>query len=137
MSLAFLSSLQKKLCEILRSDQNINNIVKTIYFGTVQDIKDNLIIIKILQMQDLSIQRCQMCRVKFDILCYAQDVRLLYQLLDLIIQAVDDSDPNFDPYYFASIKASNVTFDKARDLVTNRLVINYATLIKRAGYELS
>ena len=52
-----------------------------------------------------------------------------------MIKALDKSKIFFAGYKVAGVKANDIRFEKAKDLVLNRLVINYKALIKKENYE--
>ena len=56
------------------------------------------------------------------------------KLSDLIVSNLSKINRLFGGYMIDGIKANNMQFEKAKDLVLNRLVINYKSFIKKEGY---
>ena len=55
------------------------------------------------------------------------------KLSDLIVGNLSKINRLFGGYMIDGIKANNMQFEKAKDLVLNRLVINYKSFIKKEG----
>ncbi|RTK92290.1 MAG: hypothetical protein EKK61_05275 [Rickettsiales bacterium] len=133
MSLSFVHDFQNKIYSSLTLDSELMNIVKKIYIGTIQDGKTPFLLINIVKADDLSIHKIALYSVEFQILAFAKDTNhsLLVTLSDLIIKNLANMNFLFDDYAIEGIKANNISFDKAKDLVLNRLVINYKSFIRR------
>ena len=133
MSLSFIHDFQNKIYSSLSLDAKIMNIVQKIYIGTIQDGKAPFLLINIVKADDLSIHKNALYSVEFQILAFAKDTNhnLLVSLSDLIIQNLSNINSLFNEYSIEGIKANNISFDKAKDLVLNRLVINYKSFIRR------
>lgn len=133
MSLSFVHDFQNKIYSSLTLDSEIMNIVQKIYIGTIQDGKTPFLLINIVKADDLSIHKISLYSVEFQILAFAKDTNhgLLVTLSDLIIKNLANMNSLFDDYAVEGIKANNISFDKAKDLVLNRLVINYKSFIRR------
>jgi hypothetical protein len=73
--------------------------------------------------------------VEFQVSAYAKDQnhQLLVKLSDLIVSNLSKINRLFGGYMIDGIKANNMQFEKAKDLVLNRLVINYKSFIKKEG----
>jgi len=140
MSLTFIHDFQSKLYSVLSNDQEIADSVKKIYFGVVQDGKCPFLLINIIKADDLSRHRESIYSVDFQISAYAKDhnYQLLMRLADKIVAVLAAADSYFAGYVIAGIRANDLQFEKAKDLVMNKLTINYKALIKKeVGYELS
>ena len=133
MSLSFVYDFQNKIYSSLTSDATIMNIVQKIYIGTIQDGKTPFLLINIVKADDLSIHKIALYSIEFQILAFAKDTNhnLLVALSDLIIQNLSNMNSLFNEYSIEGMKANNISFDKAKDLVLNRLVINYKSFIRR------
>ncbi len=103
------------------------------YIGTIQDGKTPFILINIIKADDLSIHQTAIYSVEFQILAFAKDTNhnLLVILSDLIIKNLSNMNLLFGEYSIEGLKANNINFDRAKDLVLNRLVINYKSFIRR------
>ena len=140
MSLTFIHDFQNQLYILLSSDKEIMKSVKKIYLGAMQDGKTPCLLITINKAENLSLHLESIYSVEFQISAYAKDnnYQLLVQLGDRIVEILESVDANFSGYVIAGIKANNLVFEKAKDLVMNKLMINYQALIKKSVvYELS
>ncbi|MDC0865195.1 DUF3168 domain-containing protein [Rickettsiaceae bacterium] len=133
MSLTFIYNFQNQLCSILDGNNEIRNLVRRIYFGAVQDGGCPFLLINIIKAEDLSRHAEFIYSVDFQISAYARDHnhQLLSTLADKIVKLLANRNINFEGYSVAGIKAKDIEFDKARDLVTNKLTINYSALLQK------
>ena len=133
MSLTFIHDFQNQLYLLLSRDTEIMESVNKIYFGAVQDGKAPFLLINIVKVDDLSRYSEAIYSVEFQILAYAKDQnhQLLTKLADRIAKVIESLEDNFLGYIIAGIKANNSCFEKAKDLVLNKLTINYKALIKK------
>jgi hypothetical protein len=133
MSLTFIHDFQNQLYLWLSGDEIIRESINKIYFGAVQDGKAPFLLINIMKVEDLS--RCQdaIYSVDFQISAYAKDQnhQLITSIADRIGTVLESGDDRFLSYKVAGIKASDMSFEKAKDLVLNKLTINYKALIKK------
>jgi len=135
MSLTFIYEFQNSLYKLLSEDPEISNSVKKIYFGAVQDGVSPCLLIIISRAEDLSRHMESIYSIEFQIAAYAKDhhYQLLIKLADRIITLFLEPTSNFSEYIIAAIKANNFQFEKAKDLVLNKLTINCKALIKQRG----
>jgi len=133
MSLIFIYNFQNQLYSILDGNHEIKNSIRKIYFGAVQDGRCPFLLINITKAEDLSRHLEFIYSVDFQISAFARDHnhQLLVKLADKIIKLLANSNVNFEGYSIAGIKAKDIEFSKARDLITNKLTINYSALIKK------
>ena len=133
MSLIFIYEFQNQLYKLLSEDIEIAKSVKKIYFGAVQDGASPCLLISLVRAEDLSRYTQSIYSVEFQVSAYAKDhhYQLLMQLADRITALFSNADNNFSNYLVAGIKANNLQFDKAKDLVLNKLTINCKALIKK------
>jgi len=137
MSITFIHDFQNQLYSVLSGDKEIMDFVNKIYFGVVQDGKCPFLLINIVKAEDLSRHLESIYSVEFKISAYAKDhnYQLLVKLADQIVKILAEADSYFAGYVIAGIKANNLQFDKAKDLVLNKLTINYKALIKKEMYD--
>ncbi|PCJ24937.1 MAG: hypothetical protein COA94_06840 [Rickettsiales bacterium] len=137
MSLTFIHDFQKQLYSALSADAWITNNINKIYFGVVQDGQSPFILINIQKAEDLSLHHNSIYSVDFQIIGYAKDHnhQLLVSLGDRVVELLSNSERCFGGYIIAGIKANDVQFERARDLVLNKLTINYKALIKKEVYD--
>lgn len=111
----------------------ISKVINKIYFGAVQDGKCPFLLIKLKKAEDLSRYVEPIYAVEFEILAYAKDHHhnLLVSLVDNVINALDSTELFFTGYKVIGLKANEVKFEKAKDLVLNKVAINYKALIRR------
>lgn len=137
MSFRFINNFQNHLYKILLDNEEINQIIKDIYIGEVQDGKTPFLIIKIDNAVNLSHHLESIYNVEFQILAYAKDdnYQILVKLADYIVSTLEEyKNANFNGYIISGIKANNLNFDRAKDLVLNKLSISYKALIKEEEY---
>ncbi len=137
MSITFIHDFQNQLYSLLSTDKEIMDFINKIYFGVVQDGKCPFLLINIVKAEDLSRHLESIYSVEFKISAYAKDhnYQLLVKLADQIVKILAEADSYFAGYVIAGIKANNLQFDKAKDLVLNKLTINYKALIKKEVYD--
>ena len=135
MSLTFIHDFQNKIYLSLKEDNNIMALIQKIYIGTIQDGKAPFLVINIIKADDVSVHRNSLYMIEFQILAYAKDTNheLLTEISDKIIDNLLKVNKLFNNYSIEGIKANNIYFDKAKDLVLNRLVINYKSFIRKKG----
>jgi len=136
MSLTFIHDFQNRLYTLLSNDDEIIKSINKIYLGVVQDGKAPFLLITITKAEDLSRHLESIYSVEFQISAYAKDNnhQLLIKLADRIITLLSSAKDNFAGYIIAGIKANDLQFEKAKDLVLNKLIINYKALIKKEVY---
>ncbi|MDP4709525.1 MAG: hypothetical protein NWS20_05975 [Rickettsiaceae bacterium] len=136
MSLTFIHDFQNRLYTLLFDDQEIMQSINKIYLGVVQDAKAPFILINILKAEDFSRHLESIYSIDFQISAYAKDNnhQLLVKLADRIATIVRSDNNNFAGYIVAGIKANDLQFEKAKDLVLNKLTISYKALIKKEVY---
>ena len=139
MSLIFIHDFQNRLYTLLSKDKEIMKSINKIYLGVVQDGKAPFLLINILKAEDISRHLESIYSIEFQVSVYAKDNnhQLLTKLADRIVSIFASDNNNFSGYIVAGIKANNLQFEKAKDLVLNRLVINYKALIKKEVYHVS
>jgi len=136
MSLTFIHDFQNRIYSSLADDQKIMSIVKKVYIGVIQDGVSPFLLINVAKADDLSVHNIALYEVEFQVSAYAKDQnhQLLVKLSDLIVSNLSKINRLFGGYMIDGIKANNMQFEKAKDLVLNRLVINYKSFIKKEGY---
>lgn len=137
MSITFINDFQKQIYHILSEDAEISASVSKIYFGAVQDGKCPFLLISIQKAEELSLHVDQIYSVEFQISAYAKDQhhKLLTFLADRVVLVLNNTEILFDDFGVAGIKANKIIFEKAKDLVLNKLSISYKALIKRKNNE--
>jgi hypothetical protein len=136
MSLTFIYDFQNRIYSTLLNDKDIMLVIKKIYIGVIQDGISPFLLINIEKVEDLSVHNISLYEVEFQISAYAKDQnhQLLVNVSDLIIKNLSTMNRLFGFYKIEGIKANNMQFEKAKDLVLNRLVINYKAFIKSERY---
>ena len=136
MSLTFIHDFQSRIYSSLQSDADIMIIIKKIYIGVSQDGISPFLLINIIKAEDLSIHNVAIYEVEFQVSAYAKDQhhQILVNISDMVIKNLYAMNKIFGGYKIDGIKANNVQFDKAKDLVLNRLVINYKAFIKNERF---
>jgi hypothetical protein len=133
MSLTFIHDFQNRIYSALSSDEKIMSKINKIYIGTIQDGKSPFLLINISKAENLSLYKVALYSVEFQISAYAKDTNhhLLTQLSDIIINNLSTINILFSGYSIEGMRANNIYFDKAQDLVLNRMVINYKSFIRK------
>ena len=137
MSITFISDFQKQIYRILSNNSEISNSVNKIYFGEVQDGKCPFLLISIQKAEEVSLHVNHIYSVEFQISAYAKDHHhsLLISLAGNVVKALNNSEILFEGFDVAGMKANKISFEKAKDLVLNKLLISYKALIKRKNDE--
>ena len=133
MSFVFIYKFQNKLYTLLANDETIAQLVNKIYIGAVQDGKAPFLLVDINEVENLSRSDNAIYQVKFQISAYAKDTnhKLLTRLADEVLRTLSGAGRALDGYSISGMQANNIEFDKAQDLVLNKLVINCKALIKQ------
>ena len=136
MSLTFIHDFQNRIYTSLLNDKDIMLVIKKIYIGVIQDGISPFLLINIAKVEDLSVHNVSLYEIEFQVSAYAKDQnhQLLVNISDLIIKNLSTMNRLFGGYKIDGIKANNMQFEKAKDLVLNRLVINYKAFIKSERY---
>lgn len=137
MSLEIINKFQNQIYQKLMDNNEINTSIKKIYFSAVQDGKCPFLLINIKKIQDLLAQRKQVYSIDFEISIYAKDHnhQSLLSIADKIESILSGAEISFDKFKTAGLQSGEIFFEKAKDLVLNRLVIQYKSLIKREDYD--
>lgn len=133
MSLTLINNFQNKIYNSLLTDQAIKAVVKKIYIGVTHDAKPPFLLIEITGVTNLSIHKAQIYDVEFEISLYAKDTNhnLLVKLADSITENISKLSNLFNDFTIDGIKANSVVFNRAKDLVLNKLSISYQASISR------
>ena len=133
MSLTFIHDFQNRIYTSLIEDANIMSAVNKIYIGVIQDGHAPFILIELVKAEDVSVHDTYLYKVEFQISAYAKDTNhgLLVTLSDHVTKNLSGINRLFSNYTIEGIKINNINFDRARDLVLNRLVIKYKAFIRK------
>lgn len=136
MSLTFIHNFQSHLHKYIQSNEEIMGLINNIYTSPVQDGKCPFLIVNIEKAKNLSKFNTFIYEIDFQILAYSKDnnKRLLSLLANKVVELFSDNNENFskfDKYEISGIKANSLFFDKAKDLVVNKLTINYKALVTK------
>jgi len=136
MSFAFIYKFQNKLYTSLANDVVIHQLVNKIYIGAVQDGKAPFLLVNISSVENLSLSSTALYQVDFQICAYAKDTnhKLLTRLADEVLRILAGAGRALEGYSISGMRANNVQFEKAQDLVLNKLTINCKALIKQEVY---
>lgn len=131
MSFAFINDFQNQIFKTLSTDNYISSTVNKIYFGAVQDGRCPFLLINVQQAQEISFHVNQIYSIEFEVLAYAKDHnhKLLLSLADRVIENLSDFKILFNGFRIAGMKANKISFEKAKDLVLNKLSISYKALV--------
>lgn len=133
MSLQFIHKFQLKIYSLLSEAEGIRNNVEKIHLSIVQDGKCPFLLISINKVRDISKFSCPIYEIDFEISIFARDKNqgLLTLIAENASKALTNADYHFDEYIIAGIKAGELSFTKAQDLVLNKLTISYKALLKK------
>lgn len=135
MSLIFIHDFQNKLYEALSEDEFLSQNIKKIYMGVVQEADSPSLLIKI-QNADLVLESIDaIYSIEFEISAYGKDrnYQILTKIADRVVYIIENIQNHFSNYIIAGVKANKVSFEKAKDLVLNKLAISFKALIKEVG----
>jgi hypothetical protein len=133
MSLNFIYHFQLKIHQTLSASEKLKLSIKEIYLSTIQDGIYPFILINLLKIDDKSKVTQAIYSIDFEICIFSRDKnkKNVLQISDLIAEVILPKNLAFGAYNIAGVKLNNVAFDEARDLVHNKLTMNYKTLLKK------
>jgi hypothetical protein len=133
MSLTFIHDFQNRIYTTLVNDVDLMLLVKKVYIGASTEAKGPFVLINITKAEDLSIHKIAQYEIDFQISVYAQDLNYgtLAIIADYCVKNLSLMNKLFGGYVIDGLKANSIIFDKAKDLVLNRMVIDCKAFIKR------
>lgn len=133
MSINFINDFQKKIYEFLTQEEAVKNKVDKIYLSTPQDAKYPFLLVNIVKFVDISKFHQQIYEVDFEINIFARDRNhsFLTAIADEISNSLEKTIPHFNNYIIAGMKLTEVKFEQSKDLITNKLNMQYRTLLKK------
>ncbi|WP_395477204.1 hypothetical protein [Rickettsia endosymbiont of Pantilius tunicatus] len=115
--------------KLLINDNDIKTKVNKIYFSIVQDAKYPFLLINILNVNDISTKVQNIVQLEFEICIFTNDKNRNMALK--LASAIEDKIKHYSFENVAGIKANKIEFQTSKDLVSNKLVMNYQTLLKQ------
>ena len=136
MSLSFINDFQTHIYRALVLDTNIKSIVSKVHIGAVQDGKCPFLVIDVQSVEDLILHVGKVYSIDFQISIYTkgQHNKSLTVIADYIIEALEKSNAIFKDFTISGMKARKFTFEKSKDLIVNRMIIDYKTLRKKESF---
>lgn len=133
MSLNFIHDFQRKIHSVLSKNHKIRNQIQNIYLSVVQDGKYPFLLINVQKASDLSRYEEFIFEVDFEICAFSRSHKqsFLLPLANEISACLIPKECKFEQYLVAGLKLIDVNFQKAGDLLSNKLTMNYKALIKR------
>ncbi len=133
MTLKFINNFQNKIYTELKSDPEILKYIKNIHIGSKLEIKYPALIINITKAENKTIANHSVYAVDFTISAYARDANHanLFKISDLIIYKLAKMNKKFDGHIISGIQATDLKFEKAKDLVLNKVIIDYKSYIRQ------
>jgi hypothetical protein len=133
MSLNFIHDFQMTIYNLLSGAEEIRLNVDRIYLSVVQDAKYPFLLINILKAEDISKFSYAIYNIEFEICIFARDKNqgTLISLADKITNKLSSENNQLKDYIIAGTKLQEIVFHRSQDLVTNKLVILYKTLLKK------
>ena len=124
----FIYNFQLSLYKLLINDNEIKTKINKIYFSVVQDAKCPFLLVNILNVNNISTNVQNIIQLEFEICIFTNDknrnmaLNLASKISDKIVHHSFEN--------VAGIKANKIEFQTSKDLVSNKLVMNYKTLLK-------
>lgn len=140
MSIKFIDQFHRKVYEVLSQNTSIRSQVQNIYLSVSQDGKYPFILIDIVRVNDLTKYDEFIYEIGFEICIFARDKNkgVLLSIANEIANCLTAEVCGFQQYLVAGLKVKSMEFQKAGDLVLNKLTMSYQSLIKKiSAYELS
>lgn len=133
MSLNFIHDFQRKLHSVLSKNHNVRKQVQNIYLSVVQDGKYPFLLINVQKASDLSRYEEFIYEIDFEICAFSRDHKQssLLPLANDISTCLTPKECAFEQYLVAGLKLIDISFQKAGDLLSNKLTMNYKALIKK------
>ena len=140
MSIKFVDQFHRKIYEILSENKNVRSEVQNIYLSISQDGKYPFILIDIINVNDLSRYDDFIFEIGFEISIFARDRNKgkLLSIANDISTCLTAESCGFQQYLVAGLKVKSLEFQKAGDMLLDKLTMNYQSLIKKtSAYEFS
>jgi hypothetical protein len=134
MSINFITDFQGRIYDLFMAEPKINSSIKQIYFGPKQDAMPPFVVINIVRIENISLHNLGLMAIDLQMLAYAKDHNHvdLINLSEAMMDSLQNMDSAAEGYYIQSMRLQDVCFDKAKDLMLNRVTINYKTIIKKS-----
>ncbi len=132
MSLSFIDEMQMSLHKLLSETPEIRLVVDRIYITTQQDAKYPFLLINIVQINNISKIRQKIYEVDFEISIFTREKnsKILTILVDNITEIIIKTPAQLKNHIIIGINYNNIIFQKAHDLITTKVTINFKILIK-------
>lgn len=132
MAYNFIHDFKIQIYEILSGCPNVKSIIDEIYINIVQDAKYPFLLINFNQVVDQSKYNIGIYNIEFEICIFIRDRTNggLVLLLNEITEILKSTKFKITNYVVAGLKSSEIKFDQAADLITNKLSIKFKALIK-------
>ncbi len=133
MSLQFINDFQKKIYEFLMQEKSVKNKVDKIYLSVPQDAKYPFLLINVIKSLDISKFHQQIYEIDFEINIFARarNYSSTTSIADEISHSLEKQIPHFNNYTIAGMKLIEVKFEQSKDLITNKLNLQYKALLKK------
>ncbi len=132
MSLNFIEELQIVLHQLLSGDENIRLSVDRIYISVIQDAKYPFLLINISKANNISKSMQKIYEVDFSISIFAREKsqKIVTKLANNITRVINPASCHLNGYVIAGINHTSINCERANDLISYKLIINFKALIK-------
>lgn len=133
MSLKFIHDFQRRVHYVLSRNDKVRSKVENIYLSAVQDGKYPFLVINIQKVRDISRFAEVIYEIDFEICAFARgnhNQAFLLSLSNEIAGCLTPKECGFGQYLVAGLSLADITFEKAADLLSTRLTMNFSSLIK-------
>jgi hypothetical protein len=133
MSLNFIHNFQRRVHYVLSTNDKVRSRVKNIYLSAVQDGQYPFLVLNIQKATDISRFAEFIYEIDFEISAFARgnhNQGFLLSLSNEISRCLTPKECGFDQYLVAGLSLADITFEKAGDLLSTKLTMNYKSLIK-------
>lgn len=135
MSISLGIDFSKSLHNYFESNNNLKYYVKNIFHSLKNSGKYPYIYHKVNGIKNIDTRFLKTYEVEAEINLYSRDSKL--EDIKIIISTIEESLANFSsitlPFKFISGKISKAEFSISNDLLTNRVRINFISLIQERG----
>ncbi|NRB10792.1 MAG: hypothetical protein HRU35_04165 [Rickettsiaceae bacterium] len=134
MSFNVVNKFQLKLLEILANCSQIRKNNIRVYFSITQDSQYPFILVKMLQIENLSKFTLETYRLSFEICIFTRSRNLSQALAitDEIHQTLQVNNCHFDQYLVIGIKSPAVNFTDSNDLRVSKTSMNYQATVRKS-----
>lgn len=133
MFFSYIHQFQMHIFMTLSNNQELMTSIDKIYLSTPHDAKYPFLVINIASSVNLSQKDIPIYEINFEFAIFTRDKtqNTALHIADKISNALAFANANFNNYRIAGMRLSDIKFDKARDLISNKALMSYKVIIKQ------